>query len=439
MKKYNKKIWGWMFYDWAAQPYNTLLITFIFAPYFTSSVVGDPVVGQSLWGMMTAIVGVTLAVLGPIFGAIADTTGRHKPWLIIFSILYVVGAFGIWWAIPGMYSVTWIMILFGIGMLGMELSQVFVNSMLPQISTNYNLGRISGNGWALGYVGGLLSLFVVLLFLAENKAGETMLGNPPLFNLDVESREGTRSVGPLTAIWYIIFMVPFFLWVPDGKIKIQTGVICKAMKELGATIKRLPKNISFASYLVSSMFYRDALLGIYTFGGIYASGVLGWSIIQIGIFGIISGFAAAIFTYLGGFADKKYGPKLVIILCVLILIIVCTLIVGTSRHQFFNAVLTEGSTLPDNLFLICGVCIGGAGGALQSASRTMLVLQADDNRMTEAFGLYALSGRATSWMAPSLIASVTFFTQNQRMGILPVIILFLIGLFPLIWVKTHET
>ncbi len=185
MEKYNKEIWGWMSYDWAAQPYNTLLITFIFAPYFTSTVVGDQVMGQSLWGMMTAIVGVTLAVLGPIFGAIADTTGRHKPWLIIFSILYVVGAFGIWWAIPGMYSVTWIMILFGIGMLGMELSQVFVNSMLPQISTNYNLGRISGNGWALGYVGGLLSLFVVLLFLAENKAGETMLGNPPLFNLDV--------------------------------------------------------------------------------------------------------------------------------------------------------------------------------------------------------------------------------------------------------------
>ena len=438
MEKYDKKIWGWMFYDWAAQPYNTLLITFIFAPYFTSTVVGDPVIGQSLWGIMTAIVGVTLAVLGPIFGAISDTIGRRKPWLIIFSIFYIVGAFGIWWAIPGMYSVTWIMILFGIGMLGMEFSQIFVNSMLPQMSTKHNLGRISGNGWALGYVGGLLSLFVVLLFLAENKDGETMLGNPPLFNLDVKSREGTRSVGPLTALWYIIFMVPFFLWVPDEKIKIQTGAIFKAMRELGATIKRLPKNISFASYLVSSMFYRDALLGIYTFGGIYASGVLGWSIIQIGIFGIISVFAAAIFTYLGGFADKKYGPKPVIILCVLILIIVCTLIVGTSRHQFFNATLMEGSTLPDNLFLICGVCIGGAGGALQSASRTMLVLQADENRMAEAFGLYAFSGRATSWMAPSLIASVTFFTQDQRLGILPVIILFLIGLLPLIWVKTHE-
>ena len=105
MEKYNKEIWGWMSYDWAAQPYNTLLITFIFAPYFTSTVVGDQVMGQSLWGMMTAIVGVTLAVLGPIFGAIADTTGRHKPWLIIFSILYVVGAFGIWWAIPPPYLV----------------------------------------------------------------------------------------------------------------------------------------------------------------------------------------------------------------------------------------------------------------------------------------------------------------------------------------------
>jgi UMF1 family MFS transporter len=439
MGNYSKKIWGWMMYDWAAQPYNTLLITFIFAPYFTSTVVGDPVAGQSMWGVMTAIVGLTLAFMGPISGAIADTTGPRKPWLIFFSVFYVVGAFALWWAVPGMDSVIGILIMFGIGMLGMEMSQVFVNSMLPDMGETEDLGRIGGNAWALGYVGGLLLLFVMLLFLAENGEGKTLLGIDPLFGLDAETRQGTRSVGPLTALWYIVFMIPFFLWVPDTKKKATTsGAISRAFRELWATIKRLPENLSFASYLVSSMFYRDALLGVYAFGGIYASGVLEWSIVQIGIFGIISGVAAAIFTYLGGFADKAYGPKWVITVSVLVLILVCILIIGTSREQFFGIALSSDSSLPDKLFLVCGAGIGAAGGALQSASRTMLVLQADKDRMTEAFGLYALAGRATAWMAPSLIALVTYLTQNQRLGISPVVVLFLIGLCLLFWVETDK-
>ena len=120
MIKYDKKVWAWMLYDWAAQPYSTLLITFIFAPYFTSVVVGDPILGQSLWGAMTAIVGLMLAILGPILGAISDTGGFRKKWIVFFSVLYVLGAISIWWAVPGMESVISILILFGIGMLGME-------------------------------------------------------------------------------------------------------------------------------------------------------------------------------------------------------------------------------------------------------------------------------------------------------------------------------
>ena len=231
-------------------------------------------------------------------------------------------------------------------------------------------------------------------------------------------------------------MIPFFICISENKIKKTSSKILEtALKDLFASIRNLPKNISLTSYLISSMFYRDALLGIYAFGGIYASGVLGWSITQIGIFGIISGIAAAIFTYIGGFADKFYGPKWVIISCISILIIVCILIAGTSRDAFFMIRLSKISSLPDNLFLICGVAIGAAGGALQSASRTMLILQSDKNRMTETFGLYALSGRATSWMAPALIAYVTYVTQNQSLGVLPVVILFIVGLIPLVWVK----
>lgn len=436
MAKYNKKVWAWMLYDWAAQPYSTLLITFIFAPYFASVVVGDPILGQSLWGVMTAFVGLSLAILGPILGAISDTSSAKKPWMIFFSFLYVFGAWSIWWAVPGMESFLGILVLFGIGMLGMELSQIFVNSMLPDVCDKKDIGRVSGNGWALGYLGGLLLLFITLLFFSENDLGLTLLEKPPLFGLDASLREGTRFVGPLTAIWYVLFMIPFFICISENKIKKTSSKILQtALKDLYASIGNLPKNISLTSYLISSMFYRDALLGIYAFGGIYASGVLGWSITQIGIFGIISGIAAAIFTFLGGFADKFYGPKWVIIFCISVLIIVCTLIAGTSRDAFFMIRLNQISSFPDNLFLICGVAIGAAGGALQSASRTMLILQSDKNRMTETFGLYALSGRATSWMAPALIGYVTYVTQNQSLGVLPVVVLFIVGLIPLVWVK----
>ena len=265
MVKYDKKIWSWMLYDWAAQPYSTLLITFIFAPYFTSVVVGDPILGQSLWGMMTAVVGLSLAVLGPVLGAISDTSGLRKIWMAFFSFLYVLGAYSMWWAFPGAESLTVILVLFGIGMLGMELSQIFVNSMLPEICSENDIGRVSGNGWSLGYVGGLLLLFITLLFFAENNAGHTLLGNPPVFGLDVSVREGTRAVGPLTAIWYVLFMIPFFLFIPENKVKTSKNVTFSALRSLWKSIKKLPSNISLSSYLVSSMFYRDALVGIALF------------------------------------------------------------------------------------------------------------------------------------------------------------------------------
>ena len=435
---YSKKVWGWMLYDWAAQPYNTLLITFVFAPYFASSVVGDPIAGQTMWGWMTAAVGISLAIFGPIFGAIADNSGPRKPWLVFFGAMYICGAFALWWATPGMSSVTWILVAFGIGFIGMEWSQVFVNAMLPDMGAREDLGKISGDGWAFGYIGGLLLLFAMLLFFAENEEGKTLLGNAPLFGLDPDTRQGTRIVGPITALWFAIFVLPLFLWVPDRAQKKEKGGVGKALMELFQSILNLTKNTSLASYLLSSMFYRDALIAVYGFGGIYASGVLGWSIVQIGIFGIIAGISAAVFSYLGGNADRAFGPKTVITWSILALIAVTILVVGTGRDSFFGVPLGDASVLPDRLFMFCGVVIGGAGGSLQAASRTMLVRQADEDRMTEAFGLYALAGRATAFMAPMAIAIVTDVTQSQRLGILPVVILFLIGLCLLFWVKTDQ-
>ena len=425
MANIGKRVWGWMFFDWASQPYFTLLITFIFAPYFTSAVMDDPVRGQEYWGWMMAAVGILVAILGPILGSTADAAGTRLRWVIVFSAMYVAGALALWWAVPGSSQVFLILFAFGFGMIGLELATAFTNAMLPDLGPEEDIGVISGCGWAFGYAGGLLALALVLAFFAENDAGNTLLGSPPIFGLDPETREGTRSVGPFTAIWYLVFMIPFFLWVREsGKPSKGSESIAGLIK----TIKQLPKNPSLFSYLASSMFYRDALNGVFAFGGIYAAGVLEWSIVQIGTFGILSLVSGTLFAWLGGYADRRYGPKAVISVCIIVLSAVCLVIVLTSKQSVAGFSVSEGSSLPDIVFYICGCIIGACGGVIQSASRTMMVNQSDPERMTEAFGLYAFAGKATAFLAPALIALMTRLTEDIRLGVSPIIVLFLVGL-----------
>jgi UMF1 family MFS transporter len=433
-----KRIWGWFFFDWASQPYNTLLITFIFAPYITE-LLGDGTAAQSAWGFGIGAAGIVIALLAPVLGALADTGGNRLRWIWLFSVMYVVGAAGLWFAAPGDYNLVLILTFFAIGMIGMEFATTFTNSMLPDLGPPEQIGRISGNGWAFGYLGGLVALVIMLMFFAENSAtGRTLIGMEPVLGLDPEAREGTRFVGPLTAIWFIVFMIPFFLFVRDPKsATAPKGAVKKALTDLKSTLWHLPQDRSLFAYLGSAMFYRDALNGMYAFGGIYAAGVLGWSVQNVGIFGIIAIITGAIAAWLGGMADSRFGPKPVIVSCILALTAMAVAIVLISRDAMFGVPLPEGSTLPDIAFYIIGAVIGAAGGVIQSASRTMMVRQANPARMTEAFGLYALSGKATSFLAPLLIGVTTYATGSQQLGVSPVIVLFLIGLVLLVWVNPN--
>jgi UMF1 family MFS transporter len=240
-------------------------------------------------------------------------------------------------------------------------------------------------------------------------------------------------------LWFLVFSLPMFLWTPDtGKRSGVKANIAQAARDLVTTIKALPQKPSFLTYLMSSMFYRDALNGLYTFGGIYAAGVLGWTITQIGIFGIIASAAGALGAWLGGKVDSSIGSKPVIKTCIWVLIAVSGAIILTTKTSVLGMPVADGSSLPTILFYICGAFIGAAGGSLQAASRTMVVHQADPAHITEAFGLFALTGKATSFIAPFAIAAATAATGSQRLGVSPVIALFLIGLVLLYWVKTKS-
>ncbi|MCT4607768.1 MAG: MFS transporter [Pelagimonas sp.] len=430
-----KRIWGWFFFDWASQPYNTLLLTFIFGPYI-NDLMGDGTAAQAAWGYGIAAAGIVIALLAPVLGAMADLGGSRMKFIWGFSALYVIGSGMLWFAAPDDFNLYTTLFFFALGLIGMEFATIFTNSMLPDLGTPEEIGRISGNGWAFGYLGGLVTLVIMLLLFAENaETGKTMLGSAPLFGLDPEAREGTRAVGPLAAIWYAVFMIPFFLWVREPRReKAPKGAVKKALGQLARTIRTLPQQPSLFAYLGSSMFYRDALNGMYTFGGIYAAGVLGWTVIDVGVFGILAIIAGAVFAVIGGYADEFFGPKPVITVCVWVLMGVGIGIVMIRPDSLFGIPVAEGSSLPNIAFYLFGATIGAAGGALQSASRTMMVRQADEDHMTEAFGLYALAGKATSFLAPLSIGIATSLTGSQSLGVSPLIGLFAIGLFLLRYV-----
>ncbi len=424
-----RRILGWFFFDWASQPYNTLLLTFIFAPYMRD-VMGDGAAAQAAWGRWVALGGIIIALLAPVLGAVADAAGNRMAWIRVFSVAYVLGAAALWFAIPGADSLTVVMCFFVLGMVGMEFATIFTNSMLPDLGPREEIGRISGNGWAFGYLGGLIALALMLLFFAESAdTGTTLLGRPPALGLDPELREGTRFVGPLTAVWYVVFMVPFFLFVRDPRpAGLIRGAVPKALRGLGRTLRGLPRNRPLFAYLAASMFYRDGLNGMYAFGGIYAAGVLGWSVVEVGIFGIVAIIAGAVFSWLGGQADARFGPRPVIATCIVVLTLVGVGVVMTTPERALAVPVPPGSALPGLVFMVLGATIGAAGGALQAASRTMMVHLADPARMTEAFGLYALTGKATSFLAPALIALVTAASGSQQWGVSPIAGLFLLGL-----------
>lgn len=449
-------IFGWMLFDWAAQPFHTLLMTFVFSRYFTAVVAPDGATGQAWWGYMLAAAGLFIAFLSPVLGAIADTTGPRKPWIALFSLMYVSGATLLWFAVPGGGGITFLILaFFALTMIGIEFATVFNNAMMPTLVPRERLGRLSGNSWALGYIGGVVSLFLVVLLLLESSPGSglTLAGIPPLFGLAAIPGGGERATGPLAAVWFAVFIIPFFLYTPDAPKVIRVkGAVRKGLLELKETLRRLPQKPSLFAYLGSSMFYRDALNGLFGFGGVYAGGVLEWEAVQLALFGILAAITGAFGAWYGGRMDDKHGPKSVVTVSIALLIVVSLAIVTTDRDTVLFIAIERSDGLftpPDILFYICGGLIGAAGGSLQASSRTLLVDQAEPRRMTEAFGLYALSGKATSFLAPFMIAVMTdYFAGSylglegapaQRVGITPIIFLFIVGLILLRWVDGRRT
>jgi UMF1 family MFS transporter len=438
-KASKKGIWGWILYDWAAQPYFTLVFTFIFGPYFVSKLASSPEVGQTWWTGATAGAGIIIAICSPFLGAISDAGGPRKPWIAFFSIFYVLGCGGLWWAKPGVESAFLIAVVsYVIATIGAEFGVVFTNGMMPTLVPKNKIGWLSGTGWAMGYVGGLITLIaMVMLIMPKGEANVTMLGMPSVFGLNAADFEGERFSGPLTAVWYMIFVIPLFLFTPDAPRTMTLSQATKAgVAQLKETLSTWREYWNAFKFLLVSMVYRDALVGVFALGGIIGAAVFDWPITTVGIYGILLSVTGAIGAYIGGRMDDYFGPKAVIIAGIVILFLgtLATLSIGKD-YIFFSIAVTppepDGGMFasPAELtFVIVGAIVGLAVGPIQAASRSMLIRVAPHDKVTEFFGLYALSGKATSFMVPGAISIVTALSNDFRIGLTPILVAFFIGL-----------
>src|ERR1700759_241037 len=374
---------SWIFFDWAAQPYFTLITTFVFAPYFATHVAPNAAEGQALWGFATAAAGMAIALASPVLGAIADAAGRRKPWIAGFGAMLVIGASLMWFGKPGDPSVIPPLLLcYSIATVGVEFATVFNNAMMPTLVPPDRIGRLSGTGWATGYIGGILSLILVLGFLAANPdTGRTLFGFTPLFGLDPVSHQGDRMSGPLTGIWFVVFVLPMFLLTPDYPPRHPVrNALREGLSELKQTLRELPSRKSLAGFLLANMIYTDGLVSLFAFGGIYAAGTFGWNTIQIGTFGIILAIAGTFGGYIGGKLDDALGSKRVISgsMIVLLLAIVAILLVDKETVLFVRVTPPQAggalfSSAAERAYLILGCCIGAAGAPLQAAPGSLLI------------------------------------------------------------------
>jgi MFS transporter, UMF1 family len=423
-----KQVFGWALWDWATQPFNTVIVTFVFtALYLTSDDFIDPetlaeigherAVAQlaAAVGLGATIAGLAVALVAPVLGQIADRTGRRKAWLGWATLLLVACMLALFFVEATPQHFLWGVILVALGAIVSEIAGVNYNAMVVQVSTPRTMGRVSGLGWGLGYVGGIVALlFVVILDGAD------------WFGMDTSNGMAYRLIAVGCAVWTLIFAWPLFVWVPEPPASpIGEPIrIRRAYVVLWHNVKQLWREARPTLwFLIASAVYRDGLAGVFTFGAIIASKAYGFSDKEVIMFGIAANLVAGVSTVIAGRLDDVVGPRLVI-LWALAIIIVAGLAVA-----FLHGLGTI-------TFWVGGLTLSAMVGPAQASSRSLLGRLAPQGREAEIFGLYATTGRAASFMSQGAWTLVIALTGATLWGTLGIISIVVVGFVLMLFVRT---
>jgi len=401
---------GWALYDFGSSAFNTLMVTFVFNRFFTDVIAADSVSGTVMWGTALNISAVIVALLMPVLGAIADYSGRKKLFLVMFALQAILFTCLLFFMGPGQ---AWpAAVLFVIANVGFESGNVFYNAFLPEISTPRTIGRVSGFGFFLGYMGGLLCL-ALGLGMIRSWVPETNYLN-------------VRSTILLVAVWYLVFALPMFLGVRETAVRRSAPLgiyIRQGFHRLAVTIRHIRELREAAKLLVARMIYNDGLVTIIGMASIYAGAVLGMSLEQVLVIAIILNVAAGVGAFAFGYVDDRIGGKKTLVITLAGLIIAG--IIGVATPSVAG-------------FWIAATLIGIMMGPNQSASRSLLAKLVPEHKHAELFGLYAFSGKMSSLLGPLAYTTALRITGNHRIAMSTILLFFVIGLLVLWTVRERQ-
>lgn len=410
-----REIWSWALYDFANSPFTTLVVTFVYATYFTQAIADDPIHGTALWSRGVTVTAIVVALASPVLGALADRGGYRKLFVLLSTLVCVAATALLYRVLPG--EVVAALVLFVIANIAYEFGTVFYNAFLPEIAPEGRIGRVSGFGWGLGYFGGLLALALALVGFVQPET--------PWFGFSREAGENVRATNLLVAVWFLVFSLPLFLWVREDRSRVSPAgrIVADSWKQLLRTFREVGRHRQTVRFLIARLIYNDGLVTVFAFGGIYAAGTFGFTIEQVLLFGIVINIAAGASAILMGYLDDVIGGKRTIVVSLLGLI-------GSTALAMLAA---------DETWLwVAGILIGVFTGPNQSASRSLMgrfVPKAVEN---EFFGFFAFSGKLTAFIGPFLLGVLTDLSGSQRVGVSIVLVLFVVGLVLLLGVDETE-
>jgi len=446
---------SWAVFEWARNPYVLLVTIYLFAPYFSKTVIGDPVRGQAIWGAIAAAGGLLVGLLAPFLGAVADAGGRRKPWIAFYVVILVCASLMMWFAMP--HSTGWGIVFVGalvaLGNASFEFSMVFHNSLLPTITPPRSLAKLSGLGLALTNAAGLLLLSIMLVcFALPGKVHWSFIPDHPLFGIDnLVRHEDERLAGPASAIWLLVFSLPLFLFTPDrpkGKVRLLDSAIA-GVRSVAGTVKSLRRYRNVGAYLLARLFFNDGMTAVLTFGGIYAASTFNWGPIQLILYGIELSVFAVAGGFLGGFLDDRFGSKRAIFISIggTVLAGLASLTMAPDRILWFIPYDVHAApiwafkffnTWPEVIYLGIVNFTAVLITAGYANSRTMLARIAPTEKITEFFGLYQLSGTSTTFLATGFVGWLTAVSHSQRVGLLGETLFLVVGLVLMFFVREER-
>ncbi len=447
---------SWAVFEFARNPYFMLIVTYVFPPYFVQYIVGDPVLGQAIVSDATAWAGIIGALTAPLLGAMMDKGGRRKPVMALFIGMLMVSGLSLWFSTPGSVDAAGVfhpptdglglygtMMFLVLGFVGYSYSELMHNAMLRGSGRPEALSQISGAGIGLGQLSSALALgglaVVGLAIPALSEAGSGYLLQ--------------RGTGPIVALWLLVFVIPFFIYVPDGApvggtwagaarqifskdgklnpLAAATGVV----GYLKGLFRQFPETMK---YLLACLIFKDGIIALLALGGVLSSGVLGWEFVENVLYGIwASVFAAIGGLWLAGVMDRAYGPRKSIMIQLALLVLVMGIALGTTQQSILYGLIPASQivhgagvfdSLADVFYLAVIAVVAALAAANISTSRYMIVVLAPKDRVAEFYGLFAMSSTATVWLGPLLTGWATRTFNDQRIGFSPVLVLLAIGL-----------